>query len=80
VAADLVQEELQRVGGDVRQRGVVDRRDRRGLAPAVVADADPARVELLVELAEVCLFEFERLHELVDLTELQAAALFAAID
>ena len=80
VAADLVQEQLQRVGRDVRERGVVDRGDRRRLAPAVVAQLDPARVELLVQPAEVRLLEVERLRELVDLAELQAAAILAAVD
>ena len=66
MTADLVEEQLQRVGRDRGQRRVVDRR-RRGLAPAVVAKLDPARVELLVQAAEVGFLELERLHELVDL-------------
>ena len=48
VAADLVEEELQRVGRRRRELGVVERRCS-SLAPAVVAQLDPAAVELLVE-------------------------------
>ena len=78
VAADLVQEQLERVGGDRGQRGVVDGRDG-GFAPAVVAQVDPARVELLVEAAEVGVLEVERLDELVDLREVEAAALLPPV-
>jgi hypothetical protein len=80
VAADLVEEELQRVGGDVRERGVVDGGDRRGLAPAVVAQGDPAGVELLVQPAEVRLLELERLREFVHLAEREASAILAAVE
>ena len=79
VAADLVEEELQRVGGDAGERGVVDRRGL-GLAAAVVAQVDPAGLELLVELADVVVLELERLGQLVDLAEVDAPALLASIE
>ena len=66
VAADLVEEELQRVGGGAGERHVVDRR-RLGLAAAVVAQVDPAGLELLVEPAEIVVLELERLGQFVDL-------------
>src|SRR3954467_14071035 len=44
VAADLVQEELERVGGGRRERRVVERRGV-GLPPAVVAQVDPALLD-----------------------------------
>ena len=50
------------------------------LAAAVVAQLDVARVELLVELPEVRVVEVERLHELVDLHEVQAALLLPPVD
>ena len=62
------------------ERGVVERRDRRGLAAAVVAQLDAARVELLVQAAEVGVLELERLGQLVDLAQVDAAALLAAVD
>ena len=75
MAADLVEEQLQRVGGDGRERGVVDRGGDRVLAAAVVAQVDPAQLELLVERPEVGVLELERLRELVDLGQSQAARL-----
>ena len=80
MTADLVEEQLQRVGRDVGECGVVDGRGRRLLAPAVVPQGDPARIEVLVEAAEIVLLEVERLDELVDLAELQAAAFLPAVD
>ena len=47
---------------------------------AVVAQVDPARLQLLVEAAEIGLLELERLGELVDLGEVEAAALLAPVD
>ena len=79
MAADLVEEQLQRVGRRRRELGVVERR-LLVLAAAVVAQLDAARVELLVELAEVGVVEVERLHELVDLRERHAAVLLAPVD
>jgi len=80
VAADLVEEQLQGVRRDARQRGVVDRGGGRVLAPAVVLQVDPAQLQLLVERPEVGLLELERLRELVDLGEREAARLLTAID
>ena len=79
VAADLVEEQLQRVGRGAGERGVVDRR-RLGLAAAVVAQVDPAGLELLVEPADVVVLELERLGELVDLGEIEASVLLAPVD
>jgi hypothetical protein len=79
VAADLVEEELQRVGGRGGERDVVERRGL-GLAPAVVAQVDPARLDLLVEPADVVVVELERLRQLVDLGQRQAAGHLAPVD
>ena len=51
-----------------------------GLAPAVVAQVDAALLELLVEGAELGLLELERLGQLVDLAEVDAARLLAAVE
>ena len=80
MAADLVQEELQRVGGDRREVGVVDRRLGRVRARAVVAQLDVPRVQLLVEGAEILVLELQGLGELVDLLQVDAAALLAPVD
>ena len=79
VAADLVEEQLQRVGGRAGERHVVDRR-RLGLAAAVVAQVDPAGLELLVEPPDVVVLELERLSQLVDLGEVEASVLLASIE
>ena len=80
VAADLVQEELQRVGGDGRELGVVDRRLGRVLARAVVAQLDVAGMQLLVEGAEILVLELQGLNELVDLLQVDAASLLPSVD
>ena len=80
VAADLVQEELQGVGGDGRELRVVDRCLGRVLARAVVAQLDVAGMQLLVERAEILVLEFQGLSQLVDLLEVNAAALLAPVD
>ena len=79
VAADLVEEELQRVGGRPGERDVVERRGL-GVAAAVVAQVDPARLELLVEPADVVVVELERLGQLVDLGQVEAARRLAPVD
>jgi hypothetical protein len=80
VAADLVEEQLQRVGGDGGERGVVDRGGGRVLAAAVVAQVDPAQLQLLVQRTEVVVLELQRLRELVDLGQGQATRLLAPVD
>ena len=80
VAADLVQEELQRVGRDGREVGVVDRRLRRVLPRAVVAQLDMAGMQLLVEGAEILVLELQGLSEFVDLGQVDATALLPSID
>ena len=80
VAADLVEEELQRVGRDGRELRRRRPAPRRVLAAAVVAQLDAARVQLLVEAAEIGVLELERLGELVDLREVDAAALLSPVD
>ena len=80
MAADLVEEQLQRVGGDGRERGVVDRGGDRVLAAAVVAQVDPAQLQLLVERTEVGVLELQRLGELVDFGEGETARLLAPVD
>ena len=79
MAADLVEEELQRVGRRRGERGVVDRRGLR-VAAAVVAQVDPAGLDLLVEPADVVVLELERLGELVDLGEIEATGLLTPVD
>jgi hypothetical protein len=79
VAADLVEEQLQRVGRDRGERHVVDRR-RLGVAPAVVAQLDVAGLELLVELPDVVVLELECLCQLVDLGEIEASMLLASVE
>ena len=79
MAADLVQEELQRVGGDRREMGVVDRRLRCVLARAVVAQLDVAGMQLLIEGAEILVLEVQGLGELVDLFEVDASTLFSPV-
>ena len=79
MAADLVEEQLQRVGRRRRELGVVER----GLlsfAPAIVTQLDVVRVQLLIEPTEVGFVELERLNELVDLREGDAAELLASVD
>ena len=80
MAADLVQEELERVRRDGRERGVVDRRLGSVLARAVVPQLDVARMQVLIEGGEVLVLELEALRELVDLAQVHATALFSAID
>ena len=62
-----------------RELGVVERR-LLVVAPAVVAQVDAAGVELLVYATEVGVVEIERLGELVDLRERDAAVLLATVD
>ncbi len=50
------------------------------VAAAVVAQLDPAAVDLLVDVPEIPVVEVERLRELVDLREGYAAELLAAVD
>ena len=80
MAADLVQEELQRVRGDGGQRDVVDGRGGSLGAAAVVLDVDPLALELLVEAADVGVRELQRLGQLVDLGELEATRFLSSVD
>ena len=80
VAADLVEEELQGVGRDGREMGVVDRRLGRVLTRAVVAQLDVARMQLLVEGPEILVFEVQGLGEFVDLFEVDAPSFLAPVD
>jgi hypothetical protein len=50
------------------------------LAPAVVAELDPAPRDLLVEVLDVVLAERERLDELVESGVLEALVLLAAVE
>jgi hypothetical protein len=79
VAADLVEEELERVRGGGRELHLVQRALLH-VAPAVVAQLDPARVERLVQRAQVGVVEIERLRQLVDLRELEAAVGLGAVE
>ena len=80
MTADLVEEQLQRVRRDGGERGVVHGRGDRVLAAAVVAQVDPADLELLVEAADVGFLELERLGELIHLGEVEAALLLSPVD
>ena len=79
VAGHLVEEELQRVGRRVREVAV-DVRALALLAPAVVADVDVALLELLVEVLDLLVAELERLDELVQLRDLDAAGLGSLVE
>ena len=80
VPADLVEEQLQRVGRDRREARIVDRRLGGVDARAVVAQLDMASMQLLVERAEILVLELQGLRELVDFGEADAAAFLAAFD
>ena len=79
MAADLVEEQLQRVGRRAGERHVVERR-RLGFAAAVVAQIDVAGLQLLVDPADVVVLELQGLGELVDLGEIDASRLLTAIE
>src|SRR5439155_15724890 len=72
VAADLVHEQLQGVRGDVRELGVDVCGFLGALAGAVVADLVPLRLDALVEVVDLLLFEVERRDHAVDLRQLEA--------
>jgi hypothetical protein len=74
ILADLLQEQLERVGG--RDGEVVVRIGDllRNVAPAVVAELDPAVLDLVEERLDVVFVEVDRLDELVQLGQLDAAA------
>ena len=64
----------------VANGGVVDRRLGRVRARAVVAQLDVPGMQLLVEGGEILVLELESLNELVDLLQVDAAALLPSID
>ena len=80
VPAGLVQEQLQRVGGRVRELMVVEGGVVLDDVPAVVAELDPALVELLVDARELVVVEVELMDELVELRQVDAALLLRPID
>ena len=80
VAADLVEEELQRVGGHVASSSGLNSVRARVGAAAVVGQLDAARVDALVERCELLVLELELLRQIVDLAEVQAAVLLPALE
>ena len=72
VAADLLEEQRHRVGRLLGE--VVDhvRRLLDSVAPAVIADVDPARLEHVLERPGVVLAEVGLLHDLTQLRKLDA--------
>ena len=81
VAADLVEEELQRVGrdgGELRRRRSAPRARPRGVQSS--RSSMCAGMQLLVEGAEFLVLELQGLSELVDLVQVDAAALLASVD
>jgi hypothetical protein len=85
VPADLVQEELERVGRARRLRGQIEGRGRRGLrlGGRLVLRLDPldaARVQLLDELGELRLVEVVLEGKRVDVDLADGAALVRVVD
>jgi hypothetical protein len=85
VPADLVQEELERVGRARRRRGQIKSRGRRGLrlGGRLVLRLDPldaARVQLLDELGDLRLVEVVLEGERVDVDLADGAALVGVVD
>jgi hypothetical protein len=85
VPADLVQEELERVGRARRLRGQIESRGRRGLrlGGRLVLRLDPldaARVQLLDELGELRLVEVVLEGKRVDVDLADGAALVGVVD
>ena len=80
VAAGLVQEELERVGGRGREVAVDEGRVVLADVAAVVAELDPALLELLVDARELVVVEVELLDELAELRQVDAALLLGPVD
>ena len=80
IAADLAHEELDRVRGRHGEVAVHVRRGPGAGAPAVVAQPDPAALDLLVEVLDLLVVELERLDEPVHLGVLEARMLLAAVE
>ena len=79
VAGHLVQEELERVRR--RHRELLVEKGRLGpRAAAIVAELDPARVDLLVEALDLLVLELERLGEPLHLREPETAFLLAPLE
>src|SRR3954451_1295649 len=78
VAAGLVEEELECVGGRARELVGPVARGLDNVAPAVIAHVDAARFELLVESLGGLLGELERPHRLGELGQLDASLATAA--
>ena len=74
--AQLVQEQLQRVGGGSGELVGLVAGDRRGPS-AVVGELDAARLDLLVQRLELLVAQLERLGLLAELGEVDAAVLLA---
>jgi hypothetical protein len=80
IAAGLVEEELQRIRRRVGEI-TVDVGCGRGLrTAAVVLQVDPAPLDLLVKALHVVVVELERLSDLVELGQLDAALFFAVCE
>src|SRR5215212_5906371 len=82
VAADLVEEQLHRVGGVRREVVAADARRLDLLLAAVVGDVDVAAIELVLDLVERVLVELELLDGLAELGQVDAvgAALLGRLD
>ena len=78
VAPDLVQEQLESVGCGGGELAVAESRRLDARAPAVVADIDAVRLEIGLERVDVVVHQLQRLHELVELGQVHAAALLTA--
>ena len=80
VAARLVEEQLQRVGRRRREVAVDVGRVDGGRAAAVVREADPALLELLIERLELLVLELQILDRGAELGEVEAACLLAGVE
>jgi hypothetical protein len=80
IAPDLVEEELEGIGGRHRQLAVPERRGLHPGAPAVVAQFDAVRLHVRLQRDDVVVSELEGLHQLVELRQVDATALVAAGD
>jgi hypothetical protein len=80
VAPDLVEEQLERVRRGRGQLAVAEGRGLHAGAAAVVADVDALRLDVRLEHVHVLVGQLESLNQLVQLRDVDAAALLAACD
>ena len=78
--ADLVEEQLEGVGRRDGEIAVHVRRVLGVVAGAVVGQVDLAPVELVVERLEFVVVDLRRLHELVELGQVDAPLLLSALE